>query len=173
VKFLDGEKIYLRGLEEQDLEGNNYLKWLNSQEVNSFNSHGRFAYSKEQAKAYIEGSYADSTKLVLAIVEKSSNLHIGNIALQSIDTINRSAELAIMIGEKPAHGIGYEASKLIIEHGFSELNLHRIYCGTSSENIAMQKLALKLGMQLEGRRKEALFKHGKYVDILEYGIIKE
>lgn len=168
--FLDAERIYLRGLEAQDLEGD-YVAWLNSQEVNAFNSHGRFAYSKEQAKAYIEGTYADSTKLVLAIVDKKSDKHIGNIALQSIDTINRSAELAIMIGEKRAHGIGYEASKLLIAHGFNELNLHRIYCGTSSENIGMQKLALKLGMQLEGRRKEALFKHGKYVDIVEYGII--
>jgi RimJ/RimL family protein N-acetyltransferase len=34
----------------------------------------------------------------------------------------------------------------------------------------MQKLALALGMREEGRRKEALFKHGKYVDIVEYGI---
>jgi RimJ/RimL family protein N-acetyltransferase len=51
------------------------------------------------------------------------------------------------------------------------INLHRIYCGTSSENIGMQKLANKLGMIKEGQRKDALFKNGKYLDVIEYGII--
>jgi RimJ/RimL family protein N-acetyltransferase len=37
----------------------------------------------------------------------------------------------------------------------------------------MQKLAEKLGMQKEGVRKDALFKNGKYCDVLEYGIIAE
>ena len=33
----------------------------------------------------------------------------------------------------------------------------------------MQKLALKLGFEQEGVRKEALFKNGHYIDIIEYG----
>jgi len=167
--FLDSKRIYLRGLEPSDVEGE-YLTWLNSQEINRYNSHGRFAYSKEQALEYIKSSYSDSSKLVLAIINKADERHIGNISLQAIDYINRSAELAIMLSVSQK-GIGYEASKVLIEHGFQSLNLHRIYCGTSSENIAMQKLALKLGMQQEGVRKEALFKDGRYVDILEYGLI--
>jgi RimJ/RimL family protein N-acetyltransferase len=36
----------------------------------------------------------------------------------------------------------------------------------------MQKLALKLGMKPEGRRRQAMYKNGKYSDILEYGILK-
>jgi RimJ/RimL family protein N-acetyltransferase len=66
-----------------------------------------------------------------------------------------------------------EAGKLIIEHGFKSLNLHRIYCGTSSQNVGMQKLAEKLEMIKEGIRKEALFNSGIYSDIIEYGILNK
>ena len=35
----------------------------------------------------------------------------------------------------------------------------------------MQRLALYLGMKEEGRRREAAFKDGRYVDLIEYGIL--
>ena len=40
-----------------------------------------------------------------------------------------------------------------MKHGFEQLNLHRIYCGTSVKNIAMQKLAAALGFVQEGIRR--------------------
>ena len=60
---------------------------------------------------------------------------------------------------------------LFRSHGFTELNLHRIYLGTSDSNIGMQKLALKLGFTQEGCRTEALYKDGNYHDIWEYGLL--
>jgi RimJ/RimL family protein N-acetyltransferase len=38
-------------------------------------------------------------------------------------------------------------------------------------NEGMMKLAVKLGMKKEGLRKEAIFKAGQYIDIVEYGLI--
>ena len=100
--------------------------------------------------------------------------HIGNISLQNINLLSRNAELAILLGDKNYWGKGYskEASKILVNHGFTELNLHRIYCGTSADNLAMQNIAGYLGMQQEGRRLEALYKSGKYVDIVEYGVLQ-
>jgi len=170
--LINGKNISLRGLDIKDLDGD-YIDWLNDADVNFYNSHARFAYSKDMAKEYIDSIYKNKNQLVCAIVENTNNKHIGNISLQSIDYISSNAELAILIGNNNHNkGIGYEASLLMIEHGFNQLNLHRIYCGTSSENIGMQKLALKLGMKQEGIRKEAMFKNGKYVDIVEYGILR-
>lgn len=171
--FLTGNEIYLRGLNLEDLEGN-YIKWLNDAEVCNYNSHHVFPYYRENAEIYIKNASNSQNTLVLAIVLIENDLHIGNISLQNIDYINRSAEIAILIGEKDCWGKGYskEAANLIIKHGFMELNLQRIYCGTSSDNISMQKLALSLGMIEEGRRRQAFFKHNQYVNIIEYGLLK-
>jgi RimJ/RimL family protein N-acetyltransferase len=111
--------------------------------------------------------------LVLAIIEIKSEKHIGNISLQSINWIDRNAEIAFILGEKEfwSKGIMFEAGSLLIKHAFLSLNLHRVYCGTSSENIGMQKLAIKLGMKKEGERVDAIFNCGNYYSIFEYGII--
>ncbi|MEQ8170855.1 MAG: GNAT family N-acetyltransferase, partial [Candidatus Eremiobacterota bacterium] len=137
--FLIGSNIYLRALNEKDLEGN-YLQWLNDSDVCKYNSHHVFPYDRESAEKYIKNTYNSKTSLVLAIVLIEKDIHIGNIALQNIDYISRNAEFAILIGEKSYWGKGYskEAGLLILIHGFIELNLHRIYCGTSVDNIPMQ-----------------------------------
>jgi RimJ/RimL family protein N-acetyltransferase len=120
-------------------------------------------------------AWNDPQNLVLAIVAKDTDAHVGNISLQNIDLVSRNAEYAIVIGDKNywGKGVAGEASRLLIAHGFNALNLHRIYCGTSSTNTAMQKLAAKLGMKEEGRRREALYKNGAYADVIEYGLLRE
>ena len=170
--FLVGETINLRALNESDIDGN-YSKWLNDIEITEYNSHGRFPMTIYKLKQYVKSSFESNNSIVLAIDEKSSNNHIGNISLQSINWVDRNAEIVFLLGEKTywGKGIMLEAGQLLINHGFLKLNLHRIYCGTSSENIGMQKLAKKLNMHEEGRRKEAILKNGKYHDIIEYGII--
>lgn len=172
--FLIGENVYLRGLEEEDLDGN-YIKWFNDVEVCRYNSHRVFPYYYEDAKNYIKSMHNSREAVVLAIELKEKEIHIGNVSLQKINYINRSAEFAIIIGEKEYWGKGYakEASNLIIEHGFMEMNLQRIYCGTSADNVPMQRLAESLGMQIEGRRRKAMFKNNRYVDLIEYGILKD
>lgn len=170
--FLEGSRIYLRPLEEEDLKGK-YVSWLNDKNVNKYNSHHVFPYSLVEGLAYIRKSKKDRENLILAIVTKRGNVHIGNISLQNIDYINKNAEIAILIGEKKYRGKGYakEAACMLTEHGFKSLGLSRIYCGTSSKNLSMRKLAESLNMTLEGKRRRAMFKDGAFVDIMEYGVL--
>lgn len=168
--FLENEEIGLRRIELDD-DLSNYLNWFNDQTVNEFNTHGVFPMDLQSLKNYITS--LDQRILHLSVFVKAESKHIGNLSLQSIDLINRNAEFAIIMGEKDYwnKGYAYQASKLIIDHGFNKLNLYRVYCGTSELNLGMQKLALKLGMAEEGRRKGALAYNGRYVDLIEYGIV--
>ena len=148
--FIQGESLYLRALEEKDLQGN-YFQWLNDPEVNEFNSHGVFPNTESGMKSFLEHQHESKDKLVLAIIDNSADLHIGNISLQAIDWVSQSAEFAILLGDKDYWGKGYstEAAIMICEHGFKKMNLNRIHCGTSEKNIGMQKLAGKMKMKLE------------------------
>ena len=169
---IEGKNLYLRALHVNDSEGN-YPAWLNDKEVCRYNSHGDTLYTKEMAISYIQSVENSPTCKVFAICDRASDKHIGNIALQAITMQNKSAEFAILLGDKEfwGKGLSKEAGKLLLQYGFDTLKLHRIYCGTSEANIPMQHLALSLGMELEGRRKEAMFKDGLFYDILEYGIV--
>jgi RimJ/RimL family protein N-acetyltransferase len=175
IVFLEGASVYLRPLAEEDLT-KEYQSWLNDAEICQYNSHAIFPYSFEDLKRFFERSkQPGSTDVVLAIVSKGNNKHIGNISLQNIDWVSREAEFAILLGDKSYwnKGIASEAALLICDYGFKRLNLNRIQCGTSSENTPMQKLAKKMKMLQEGVRRQAMYKMGKHVDIIEYGVLKD
>lgn len=171
--FLIGEKIYLRTIDASDLT-DAYRNWFNDADVCQYNSHHRFPRYQDEMEEYYRSVIQSKDNLVLAICDKKNDEHIGNISLQGIDLINRSAELAIIIGEKEYwhKGIGYEASRLLISHGFESLNLNRIFCGTTENNIGMQKLAESIGFKREGIARQSMFKDGKYLDGYYYGLVR-
>lgn len=171
--FLESDNIGLRSLEADDLN-ENYLSWLNNQQTSEQNSHAYFPYTQSQLQSFYESASKNKNLLLLAIIHKSDNIHIGNTSLQNINWLYRNAEFAILLGNSNYWGKGYsyEAARLIVKHGFFNLNLHRIYCGTTENNIGMRQLAKKLGMQQEGIRREAFFKNDIYQSIIEFGILR-
>lgn len=172
--FLTGENIYLRIITIADLTPR-YRDWFNDAEVCKGNSHHQFPNYDEDMHTYYERAIKSRENLILAICDKATDLHIGNVSLQSIDPINRSAEFAIVIGDKNywGKGVGTEVMRLIVSHGFHELNLNRIELGTFDDNIGMQKLATKSGFKEEGRSRQAVWKEGRWKDILHFGLLRD
>jgi RimJ/RimL family protein N-acetyltransferase len=171
--FLTGPNLYLRPLEERDVDGP-YLGWLNDAVACAGNSHHVFPYDRRQALEYVKLAASTKRDLILAMVLRATNEHIGNVALSAIHPLYRSAQFSILIGDRAQWGKGYglEAGRLLLGHGFKALNLERIECGTFSTNVSMCKLAAALGMRQEGVRRRAAWKAGEYVDIVEFGILR-
>jgi [ribosomal protein S5]-alanine N-acetyltransferase len=172
--FLAGQRIGLRSLDLADADGA-YPEWLNDAEVCAYNSHHVYPYDRAQARAYIESVRGSRSEIVLAVEAIDGKKHIGNVALQSIHPINRSAEFSILLGDRSfwGKGIGEEAGRLLLGHAFHELGLHRVGCGTTRDNEGMKQLAHKLGMREEGCRRAAAWKHGRWVDVLNFGVLVE
>jgi len=171
--FLKGKNIYLRPLIDEDAEGDYHL-WFNDEEVCRGNSHHVLPHTKEKTRNYIRHARETTDEFILAIALNDTGKHIGNIAFQEINPVYRSADLTILIGDRSVWGKGYglEAADLLLRHGFFTMNLHRISCATFDTNTAMKKIALSLGMKEEGRRVQAAYKDGKYIDVVEFGMLK-
>ncbi|WP_179958249.1 GNAT family N-acetyltransferase [Chitinimonas arctica] len=171
--FLRGAQITLRALCEADADGP-YAAWLNEADICAGNSHHVFPYGPEAARDYIRAARQRQDSLQLAIVRTADEVHVGNIALNQIHPRHRSAEFAILLGDRSAwgKGIASEAGRLLLAHGFSALGLHRVYCGTFADNAGMIALAGRLGMKEEGRRSEAAWKDGRFVDVVEFGVLR-
>jgi len=161
----------VRPLAMSDLDGP-YPSWFEDQSVCRFNGHGKFFLNKEQMRNFV--LTANSEKSIVWAICHITDGHIGNISLQNISFINRTAELAILLGDQRhwGQGVGKLAGIALLKHGFQKLDLERIYCGTAETNVGMKKLALALGMLHEGTRRAHLFLEGERVDIVEYGLLK-
>lgn len=91
-----------------------------------------------------------------------------------IDEINNNAEISYVFDiEYTGRGYCIEVCKKIIELGFNELDLKRIYADTIEGNEDSKKLLEKLGFKHEGtKRKQAyVFSLKEYKDVLNYGIL--
>ena len=162
--FLEGEKVFLRPVENSDAN-QEYLNWVNNQEITSGLVTGYFPQNLDRLNSYLEDTTSRQV-VFLAICDKTTNKHIGNIKLDSIDWVARTAEIGILLGNKNywGKGIGTEAFQLLTDYGFNGLNLNKIWLTVFSNNKGALKLYQKLGFAEEGVLKKHVFKHGQYLD---------
>ncbi|MFX1325275.1 MAG: GNAT family N-acetyltransferase, partial [Promethearchaeota archaeon] len=66
-----------------------------------------------------------------------------------------------------------EATKLLLDYAFTELNLNKIHGGVIIENTGSWSVAEKLGFTFEGIEREAMYVDGKYLDNKIYCIFKD
>ncbi len=110
----------------------------------------------------------------MGIEFKEEKQIIGMMGLMNINYKNKNAEIGYWLGKKYwRKGLTKEASNLIIDFGFKELRLERIYAKVMHPNIASQKLLEKIGFKLEGRLRRDEFKNNKWYDDFIYAILKE
>ena len=65
------------------------------------------------------------------------------------------------------------ATQQLLAHGFNDLNLNRIYLTLLPDNERARRMYLRLGFQEEGRQRQAIFKSGRYHDVLEMALLRE
>jgi RimJ/RimL family protein N-acetyltransferase len=110
----------------------------------------------------------------LEVKEGEGWLLVGSIGLMAIDWRSRKAEIGIMIGDKRYWNKGYgtEAMRLILQHGFETLNLHRLYLRVFSDNSRAVRAYEKAGFVLEARMRETNFDNGRYRDDLMMSMLR-
>lgn len=170
-KKLEGEHVYISPMHPDDFEI--YTKWLNNPEITQYLSVHNKLISLTGEKEYIEKF--SKVEFNLAIIKKENDELIGNIGLDAIDYKNGTAELGIFIGEEENLGKGYgsEAIKLLTNFAFKELRLHSIMLRTYDINERAQKAYQKCGFKEFGRWHEALYRDGKYHDVIYMELINK
>ena len=100
--------------------------------------------------------------------------NIGYCGLSGISLSNRSAEFYILIGDDElwGKGIGTKAGYEVLNYGFSQVGLHRIWLTVSSLNLGAIRSYMKLGYIKEGIMREAAFRDGKFHDKIVMGMLK-
>ena len=172
--FITGDDVYLRPLDQNDLN-ENYVGWLNDSEVTRYLESGTFPYTKDELDEFYRRVSGTKDKVIMAVVERESDLHIGNVKLEPINWVHRSAEFGIMIGVKSMWGKGYgsETTSLTVEYAFTRLNLRKVSLVVVAKNIAALKTYQRLGFVTEGTKREDVFSDGKYEDVLWMGVLRD
>lgn len=171
--FIEGETIYFLPQSSENVEL--YAKWQNDPRVRKY-SRNIMPHRVEDIKKWFEPHEGRISNFIFFdIWHKKDKKPIGNIMLTNIDWINRWANVGLTIGE-PEYwnkNIATEATELILEYAFNELNLYKLHGGVIIDNVASWKVAEKIGFIFEGIKKHEFFVDGKYADVKTYFLLKE
>jgi RimJ/RimL family protein N-acetyltransferase len=98
---------------------------------------------------------------------------VGEVRLDRVDMTDRRASYAIGIYD-PAmlgKGIGTEATLLVLQHAFQDLELHRVGLRVVAFNERAIRSYQKCGFQIEGRERESCLVDGKRYDDVMMGLL--
>jgi RimJ/RimL family protein N-acetyltransferase len=153
-----------------------FVEWLNDPEVR----HGLSLYvplSMAEEEGWFENVLKgpiDERPLVIEIQDDGAWRMIGNSGFHNLEWRNRSAELGIFIGDKSCwdQGYGTEVIRLLLRHGFSTLNLHRIYLRVFEDNPRAIRAYEKAGFVHEGRQRQAEYHDAQFFDVLWMSVLR-
>lgn len=165
--------IYLRGFEEEDYI--NINKWRHDPHIQDLVSASFKYVPKPMEKEWVRQKMMHNTHdIYLAICLIENDEMIGYYSINNINYINRSAEGGGIIIDKKyqdgivRHEVGILARELVFDH----LNLNRYEGKCLIEHTSSRIMMEATGYKLEGIRKEAVYKNGKYHDQCVYSLLR-
>jgi ribosomal-protein-alanine N-acetyltransferase len=113
-------------------------------------------------------------KFQLAVVLKESGQLIGSCGIRKASVTAHEADIGYELApEHWGHGYATEAARAIVQFGFAELRVHRIWAWCIADNVASIRVLEKLGLKLEGRLRDKEYFKDRWWDTLVYAILED
>lgn len=175
--MLNGSLVRLRAHAPSDLDA--CTRWINDVEVTRTLA-VRYPMPVRAEEQWLEristGADAFHARAdVHFAIETLEGRYIGNCGIHRVEWESRSADVGIMIGEKDCWNSGYgtDAMRTMLRFAFREMNLHRIQLDVYDHNARAIASYGKCGFVEEGRRRQAAYREGRYLDVIVMGVLRD
>lgn len=110
----------------------------------------------------------------LAIVLKDNGQLIGACSIRVSDPERRSGHIGYCLNRGFwGRGYGTEAARALVEFGFEQLGLHRIFAKCDTQNLASARVLEKAGMRREGHLRQDRLLRGEWRDSYLYAVLEQ
>lgn len=171
--FIEGKTINLCAHNSEHI--NLYVKWMNDPKVRIY-ARNIMPLRVEDVKKWFEPREGRISNFVIfELWHNKDKKPIGTAGLGHIDWVNGWANAFLSIGE-PEYwnkSIATEATELLVEYAFNELNLNKLHGGVCVENIGSWAVAEKIGFEFEGIQEDEFYVGGDYLGVKAYSLLKE
>jgi diamine N-acetyltransferase len=141
-----------------------YQRWVNDLRVARGLGSQRVMTEDAERAWYQEASRAGSTHAAFTIYDLDDLAPIGTTSLWEIDHYSGTATFGIMVGERRGRGFGTEATRLMLEWGFTVLGLYNIELRVWEWNAGAIRAYTKAGFREIGRRRGGAVSMGRRYD---------
>ena len=151
-----------------------FRRWYADPEIARLARYQDSPMRPEEIERFFAARVVGADALAMAIHETSTGRLVGTCAFSQLDGDNGSALFHITIGEKDTWGQGYgtEATRLMLDHAFGTLGLHRIALFVFEFNERAIRAYQRCGFVLEGRSRESIWRDGRWWDELAMSVLE-
>jgi RimJ/RimL family protein N-acetyltransferase len=171
-EILAGDLVVLRRHVPDNVAA--FRRWYADPEIARLARYQPSPMRPEEIDRFFEARVVGPDALAMAVHEKATNRLIGTCAFSQLDGENGSALFHITIGEADAWGRGYgtEATRLMLDHAFGALSLHRIGLYVFEFNVRAIRAYKRCGFVIEGRSRESIWRDGRWWDELAMSVLE-
>ena len=167
---LRGEKTVLRPFTEADADA--VWEIVQDPEVIRFTFEPSTELTLEGLRSWYGSRAAAPDRLDLAVTDPADGEVLGEVVLYEWDPAARSCTFRTLLGPRGrGRGIGTEATRLVVGYGFEQLALHRVQLEAYGHNRRALHVYEKVGFMVEGVRREAQWRDGRWVDEVVMGLL--
>ncbi|MFJ9146786.1 GNAT family N-acetyltransferase [Streptomyces sp. NPDC102270] len=167
---LTGDKTVLRPFTEADAEV--MAEIIEDPEVVRCTGAPAADLTLERLRSWYGSRSEQPDRLDLAVTDRATGELVGEVVLYEWDPAARSCIFRTLIGPRGrGRGLGTEATRLIVGYGFERLGLHRVELEVYRHNSRALRVYEKAGFTVEGVRREADLRDGKWVDWVVMGLL--
>jgi RimJ/RimL family protein N-acetyltransferase len=169
---IEGRSVVLRRHVQGNLEA--FRRWYSDPEIARLARYQEGPMRVEEIDRFFQARAIGPESLAMAIHVREGNRLIGTCAFSQLDGDNGSAMYHITIGEPDAwgHGYGTEATRLMVDHAFGTLGLHRIALSVFEFNERAIRSYAACGFVAEGRARESIRRDGRWWDEVSMSILE-
>lgn len=171
--LIEGRLVALRRHRPDDLAA--LLRWYADPEIGRLTRYQAQPMSRLEIERFFKARLLSPDALAYAIDERDGGRVVGFTTFSALDPDNGSVLYHITIGDRSAwgHGLGTEATELMLSHAFDRLGLHRVGLTVFEFNRRAIRAYEKAGFREEGRLREAIHRDGRYWDEVQMGVLRE
>lgn len=171
---LDGngtQRLIIRIMERRDAE---LARLLHNDDTTLNNLTDITHVSESQQDAWFQSMSTSKSSRRYVARRREDDAFVGVFRVDRLDPWNRSAWVGADV-VRPLRGQGYatEMYTYVLTYLFNHCGMHRLSLETMATNATALSLYVRLGFKEEGRARQAIFRHGRFHDLVSMGLLRE
>ena len=164
-------ELTIRLIERQDLE---HARRLHNDDGTLLMLHDVRHVSQSEQEAWFEAVSRSETARRYAVLESATGAFVGVFRLDEIDWRNRSASVGLdIVPGFRGRGLSRVIYRYFFNYLYGALNMHRLSLVTLETNETAIRVYRRLGFTEEGRLREAIWRDGRFQDLIQFSMLRE